>query len=98
MPCSGAVAASSNSRNVRARGERAHDEVEITRLAGVVEARPAIRQHAAEVLRVARARAEVDRCRGEAVARDDGQQSLHVDRVRAPFESVQQDEVKWSTG
>src|SRR2546423_900755 len=64
-------------------------EVEVAGLAGVVEARPAVHEHAAALIE--RAGAEIDRRRGETVARDRGEEALHVYRVRAPLEAMQEE-------
>jgi hypothetical protein len=81
-----------------ARRERPCDEIEIGGVAGVIEARPAIRKHPQNAFRVARAGAEVDRRRGMSVPRDGGEDALHVHRLRAPLEPVQQHEMQMARG
>ena len=87
-----------------ARGERAGEEVEVLGLAGVVEPRPAVRQHPLEVDGVAGARAKVHRRAAPAAPADLEQKALHVDRVGAALETVEHDALgrpagpsRWST-
>ena len=60
--------------------------------------RPAIRQHAREVRRVAGARAKVHRRASPAPAPDLEEQPLRIDRVRAPLETVKDDDAGAADG
>ena len=60
----------------------------------MVEARAAIRQRSTEALWILRAGAEIHGGRAETEPCDDREHSLHVDRICASFQTVQEDEAE----
>ena len=74
------------------RRQRPGHEVEVGRLAGVVEARPLVRDAAVEVERIPGAEPEVEDGRAQAGARRERENPLRVDGVRAALETVQHEE------
>ena len=73
-----------------ARRQRAHDEVEIARLARVIQPRPPVGEQLLDVARIARARAEVQHRGAPSGARDQQREPLRVQRVGAALQPVQQ--------
>ncbi len=74
------------------RHERPEDEVEVRRLAGVVEARALVRDRPREVRKVARAETEVQDRGPETRLHREREEALGVDGVRAALEPVEDQE------